>query len=340
MSLPPALRGQRGGVFLLYGDDGFRRGEAERSLSEAHLDPASRDFNYDIVWGREIKPEALIARLTTPPMMGKFRVVVLRNAEALAANARLRKALLGVVETPPPDLTAIIAYTLPRGRPPKFFQSLRKISRSAEFRQLADHELPGWVIGRARTHGADIEPEAARAIAAAIGNDTGILARETEKLAAVAGGGPVTLEDVEQAGIRVPTMDRWRWFDLVAGRSFGRALDSLWDVMYQAQTGRSESGVALVVGLTNHFLQLGLAVEGGRKRLAAAVPPHRSWLVDRILRQAKGWTPAEVESALDGLLRLDQLLKASPHTDAHFMEEWLLAREAKARSLRATRSAA
>jgi hypothetical protein len=36
----------------------------------------------------------------------------------------------------------------------------------------------------------------------------------------------------------------------------------------------------------------------------------------------------EIDYAVYGLLDVDRLLKASPHTDEHFMETWLLSQRA------------
>ena len=40
----------------------------------------------------------------------------------------------------------------------------------------------------------------------------------------------------------------------------------------------------------------------------------------------------EIDAAVADLLRADRLLKASPHTDEHFVEEWLLATMARAQA--------
>ena len=76
--------------------------------------------------------------------------------------------------------------------------------------------------------------------------------------------------------------------------------------------------------LTTQFLRLGVASEEGPRGLEAALPPHQKWLASRVASQAKKWPAGEIETALEGLLRADRLLKASPHTDLHFLEEWLL----------------
>ena len=336
--LPPRLDHERGGSFLLHGDDEFRKSEVERALCDRYLDPATRDFNFDLLRGGEIGPESLIAVLTTPPMMAEWRVVLLRDTQRLASGAKTRRALLAVVESMPAGLVVVMSYSLSRGRQPKFFKDLRKASASAEFNQLSDYKLHEWVISRVGELGGKIQPEAARAVTASSGNDLGILAQELDKLVSVAGDGPVTVDTVRAAGVRVPAMDRWRWFDLIGDRSFDAALNSLWDVLNQSQTGRSESVVGLVSGLTTHFLRLGLAAEGGRRQLASALS-RQSWLVDRIVRQSRRWSAAEIEAALEGLIRLDRLLKASAHSDVHYLEEWLLARKAHT-SVRAARPAA
>jgi len=45
-----------------------------------------------------------------------------------------------------------------------------------------------------------------------------------------------------------------------------------------------------------------------------------------VAAQARGWTPEEVEEAVEGLLEVDRLLKSSPLPDLHHVESWLLAR--------------
>jgi len=53
-------------------------------------------------------------------------------------------------------------------------------------------------------------------------------------------------------------------------------------------------------------------------------------LLDLDLMGSYGWDGHY--GSLEELLRADRLLKASPHTDQHFVEEWLLATMARARA--------
>ena len=321
--LTASLGSDPGGVFYLFGEDEFRKEEAAGALIETHLDPATRDFNLDRLRGSDVDAEALASILGTPPMMAEWRVVHLRQTEALAGSARLRDLLLGVVESPPPGLALILSCSVPSGSKARFYRDLASGARSLEFSLVGPNDLPGWIMERAHEeHGLEVEEDAARALAQAIGSDLSFLARELEKLSTmVEPGDPVTRAHVEAAGIRIPRQDRWEWFDSVGERRIDDALAGL-----PVLLDHGESGVGLVIGLGTHLLRLGVAVSAGPKALEDALPARQRWLARRFTAQARRWRPDEVESALLGLLQVDRLLKAGGASDRHLVESWLLER--------------
>jgi len=317
----PGLARTRGGAFYLHGGDHFRKEEVVRALIDAHIDAGTRDFNLDPLRGTEVDAETLASVLATPPMMAEWRVVVLREVEGLASSKKAREGLLRVVADPPPGLALIMSCTVPSGSKAKFYRDLAKAAQSIEFKSITEADVPGWLMARARdVHGVEFEVDAARALGAAIGPNLGILTQELQKFADFVGDRRrVTLADVDAAGTALPSQDRWQWFDLIGDREFEQARCAL-PVLF----GQGEDGVGLVIGLTAHFLRLGIALEQGRRGLEAALPVHQKWLARRVSEQAKRWTLSQIDHALAGLLDVDRLLKASPHTDEHFVESWLL----------------
>ena len=316
-----------GGAFYLHGDEQYLKEQAVQALVNAHLDPATKDFNLDPLRGTEVDGETLASVIATPPMMAEYRVVVLREVEGLAGSKKAREHLLSVVASPPPGLALVMSCTVPKGSKAKFYKDLARLAQSRAFQELSDADVPGWLMARAQeAHGIEIEVDAARALGAAIGVSLGVLAKELEKLADFVGDRKViTRADVDAAGTKLPSQDRWRWFDMVSERRFEEARAAL-----PVLLGMGETGVGLVIGLSAQLLRLGVARGAGARRLEELLPRNQQWLARNAVKHAKHWTADEIDRALAGLLDVDRLLKASPHTDEHFLEAWLLGLMARA----------
>jgi DNA polymerase III subunit delta len=316
-------RGKLGGVYFLYGDEEFLKEEAAQSIVAAHLDPATRDFNFDELRGTSVEPETLASVCATPPMLAEWRVVVLRDAQALGTNGKLRSAVETQVHRPQPGLVLILVAQLPDRSKAKVWEQLKKAAKSAEFSGLSAADVPGWLIERAAAGGKTLEPEAARSLAAAVGTELGVLTQELAKLTGYVGDrGSITLADIADVVGAIPRQNRWDWFDMVGERRFAEARAALHVLL-----DGPESGVGLVIGLGTHFLRLALAADGGERALGAALPPHQRWLAGRVARQARRWTLPALESALDDLLRADRLLKSASLGEHPVMEELLLRME-------------
>lgn len=311
--------GARGGVFFLYGDEEHLKDLAAREIVAAHLDPGMRDFNLDEVWGGDVTPETLGSLIQTPPMMAEWRVVVVREAQWLAGSSTSRGILEDVVASPPPGLALVLLADISASKA-KLWATLKKGAAAVEFGRLSDADVAGWLMAWAADRDLRLDPDAARALGAAIGADLATLVREMEKLRDYTGDrGVITRQDVAAVVGVIPRQDRWQWFDLVAERQFERARAALPTLLEG-----SESGVGLVIGLGSQFLRLGICVAGGRRALENALPRHQRWLARRIEGQARGWSPDGIARAIDDLRRADWLLKSTPLGDARVMEELLL----------------
>ncbi len=265
--------------------------------------------------------ERLASVIATPPMMARWRVVHVKEAEALAASPRARQVVLETARTPPPGLVLILQATIPARSRAKFYKDLARIATAIEFKPVSVDEAPGWLVSWAgKELGVTVEIEAAQALAGAAGTELGMLTQEVRKLAEMVGeGATVDVEAVRRGGLRLPRQDRWAWFDLVGNRKVREATRSLPVLLEQG-----ESVVGLVIGLSIQLLRIGVAIEGGVPAVQAVLPPYQRFLARRIVGQARRWTRAELAEAVRGLRRLDQLLKASAIPGEVLMEEWLL----------------
>jgi DNA polymerase-3 subunit delta len=318
--------GERGGVFFLYGDEEYLKEQAVARIVAAHLDPATRDFNLDQLRGADLDVETFASIVQTPPMMAEWRVVVVREAQALAAAARTRAVVEELIDRPPPGLALVLVAQLPERSRAQFYEVLKRKARSVEFAPLAPGDVPGWLMDRAAAEGVELAPDAAMALADALGVEVGILERELAKLCDYVGDRRrIEPADVEAVVGQIPRQNRWEWFDLVGEGEFARARAAL-PVLLEAK----ESGVALVMGIGTQLLRVAIALAGGERALQAELPQHQRWLAGRIAKQARRWTAERLDAALDDLLRADRLLKSSSLSEAQILEELLLRFQARA----------
>lgn len=320
--------GKLGGIYFLFGEEEHLKDELAAAIVDAHLDPAVRDFNYDQLRGTDVTPETLASIAATPPMMAEWRVVMVRDAQVLAAGARTRGVLEELVARPVPGLALILVATLPEKAKAQIYDKLKKEAIAVAFPLLNASDVPGWLVSRAKQDGYELDLDAARAMGAAIGAELGILVQELRKLYGyVQQRKRITLDDVQQAVGGVPRQNRWEWFDLLGDRRFPEARAAL-PVLLDA----GETGVGLIIGIGTHFLRLAILASGGERALENALPPYQRWLASRLARQAKRWRATDLDDALDDLLRADRLLKSSNLGDHAVLEELLLRFQTRASS--------
>jgi DNA polymerase-3 subunit delta len=312
--------GKLGGVFFLYGEEEYLKEDAVALIVRAHLDPSTRDFNFDQLYASSAEPETIASIINTPPMMAEWRVVIIREAQALAASSRSRAPFEALLEKKIPGLALILVATLPDRSKAAFYEKLKKDATSIEFPALDVSDVPAWLTSQAEDRGVKIDVAAARSLGAAIGSDLGVLSQELAKLIEYVGERKkIAKADVEAVVGVVPQQNRWEWFDLVGGGQINEARRAI-PILLE----NGESGVGLVIGLGTHMLRVAIATAGGERALSDALPSHQKFLASRIVRQARAWTHAGTESALDDLLRADRLLKSTSLGEHAILEELLL----------------
>lgn len=315
-------RGDVEGAFFLFGDAERLRRQATGRLVDAAVAPNTRDFNLDRFRGGEVEPEELASVLSTPPMMADRRAVVLEEVQELTPTGR--RAVEEALESLPGGLTFVLSGQVPDRSRASFWKTLKKRARTLEWSAPGEQEIPGWLMDRARErYGYELTPEAAQALAAAVGEDLSVLDAELDKLTAAAEGGTVDLEQTSALVPRVRAVDRWAWLDRVARRDYEGALESLDGLLAEA----SESAVGLLVGMIDQHLYLGVALEGGRARVAQALgeagKPYLKWKAKVYARQARRWSRPELTRALRLMRRADRHAKSGTG-DRRVLEELLL----------------
>lgn len=300
-------------AYLLHGEDEFRKEDALRHLIDAAVDPATRDFNFDLRRGAELDGETLASLLAMPPMMAERRVVVVRDIGGLKRDARA--ALEAYLKSPSPDL--LVVLTAPADA--KEDKTFVRLAEAVACEPLSGAKLPKWIATRAEKHlGVAITPAAIELLQDSVGGDLAQLALELDKLAAYTGGGPIDEHAVAAVvGVRrEETLGAL--LDAVAQRNPTLALTLIPGVLQHPKN----SAVTTVMALTTQTLALAMGKARGLRqwkdffdllKSGSSNFTGRAWgeAATSWVKAIGRWTSADLDHALDALLQADLALKGS-----------------------------
>ncbi|MBV8432213.1 MAG: DNA polymerase III subunit delta [Solirubrobacterales bacterium] len=176
-------------AYLIHGDDHGRIAERRarlRRLAEAE----SGAQGIELLEGDAATPEAVAASLNAMTFAIGRRFIVVDGVERW--KEKDLEPLAATLRDMPPDTT--VAFFAREDNRAKAPTGLHDAVRKADGHIAAEEtvkpwELPKWVMARARELGLGLEPDAARALIAHVGDRQQRLLRELEKLALSAGSG-------------------------------------------------------------------------------------------------------------------------------------------------------
>lgn len=272
------------------------------ALREAVVPPAARGFNYDIVDG---KPAAarIVALAQTLPMMAQRRLIYVRDLSAMPADDA--EPLLAYLARPNPS-TVVVCLAAKIDKRVKLYAQL---SRKGYLHVLeAPRRLAPWVQAEARQRGVQLQPAALTRLLEAVGDDVSRLALAVEQLGLYAGARAVTSDDVDELIADTRERTVFELTDSIGAADRSRALAAV-----AALCDQRESAVGVVIMLARHVRQLSLV-----HVLRETQAPRPSWgsllgvppfVVDKLIAQARSYTPAALALATQRLANADRALK-------------------------------
>jgi len=313
-------------VYFLHGDESFLTRQAVEAITDKAVDRATADFNFERFHGPEIDPGGVLNSLATPPMMAARRVVLVRDFDRAATQAK--ELLAGYAARP--NLSSVLVLACAervkidaRRNSPKWAATLQEHAATACFWPLREPELIRWITGAARLQGKSLSATVAHDLYARSGDDLARLADEVDKLCLFVGGcDEITGEDVRRmTGIEIGGTV----FDWVDALAAGKTLKA--GYVAGCLASRGESAVGAIAAAAGHFTRVaricrlreaGLSDERIKKELGLGY-----WREDslrELFAQARRYSPVQLERAFELLLETDIGLKSSSLPDRLLLE--------------------
>jgi DNA polymerase-3 subunit delta len=289
-------------IYVLHSEHPVLIERAVAAIRDVALPPAARGFNYDVLEGKP-RGNQIVALCQTLPMMAKSRMVFVRDIGLLPADEA--EPVIEYLAKPNPS-TVLVAVTSKLDKRLKLFA---QVSKKGFLHVLeAPRQVGPWVRDEAKAQGVKMDAAAISRLVDTVGNDLSRLSLSIGQLGLYAGDRPVTSDDVDELIADTRERSVFELTDAIGAGDRKRALTAVASLCDQR-----ESAVGVVVMLARHIRQLTLLhtmrahnVPKPEWASRVGVPP---FVIDKLVQQARGYTPAALAQATQRLANADRALK-------------------------------
>jgi DNA polymerase-3 subunit delta len=264
---------------------------------------------------------ATLGEMAAPSLFSAVRCVVVQGLENLPAEST--DGLLDYAAAPAEDVALVLVHAGGQ-KGSGVLTKLRKLAAVTEHKsaELKPSEIPDFVAGEVRRHGARIEAGAARGLVDAVGQDLRGLAAAASQLASDFPGETLTEEKVSRYfGGRAEAKS----FAVADAAFAGRDRKALEELRWALDTGTAPVLVtSAFAGNARSLARFTGARRGTRDADLAreiGVPP---WKLRSIRAQARDWSEPALARAIRAVAQADADIKGAAGDAAYTLERLVL----------------
>ena len=166
-------------VYYLMGEESYYIDRISEYIAQTVLNENEKEFNQTIVYGADTDIATVINAAKRYPMMSKYQVVIVKEAQ----NIKNIKELVYYLQKPLDSTILVLCHkhgTLDRRK--KLAAEIEKVGVLFESKKIKDAQLPGFISSYLKRRSVEIEPKASEMMAEFVGADLSRMAGELEKL--------------------------------------------------------------------------------------------------------------------------------------------------------------
>ncbi|MFJ5232113.1 DNA polymerase III subunit delta [Kitasatospora sp. NPDC088391] len=294
----------------------------DRAVAEVVAAARAADPETDV---RDLAPGALqagqLAELTTPSLFAERKVIVVRAAQDLAADAV--KDIKAYLDAPVEEVIMVLVHAGGAKGKGLLDAAKKAGAREVQCAKLTKaSEKLAFIRNEFRTIGRAASPEACQALLDSLGSDLRELSAACSQLTADIEG------PIDEAAVAKYYSGRAEatGFEVADLAVTGRAAEALERLRWALAVGQPPTGItyALASGVRSigRLAGAGRNMRPGDLARELGMPP---WKVDRVRQQMRGWTGDGVAAALTAVAEADAAVKGGSDDPAYALERAVVA---------------
>lgn len=166
-------------VYYLMGEEAYYIDRISDYIADTVLNEMEKEFNQTVLYGMDTDVETVINAARRYPMMSKYQVVIVKEAQHLKQLENLSYYLQKPLES------TILVLCHKQGvldRRKKLAAEIEKVGVLFDSKKIKEAQLPGFITSYLKRRSVEIEPKATEMMAEFVGADLNRMAGELEKL--------------------------------------------------------------------------------------------------------------------------------------------------------------
>jgi len=294
--------------YFFNGTEEFLIDDCLKRLIDVLVEPATKDFNFDVFYGNEVDAGKIVDTASAYPMLAESRVVMVKEVDKLSTSdlERLAKYVLNPVQS-----TRLLLSSTKGKLGNKALNTIKTHSTYVEFKPLYDNKIPGWISDFVAEKGMEITYEASVLLHARVGNNLRALANEIEKIILnLNGQNKIDEAEVQQVVGLSRNFSVFNLNDAIGNRDINQALTILNQML---ESGESPTGIVAMI--SRHFSNL-LKIKGAAQlrkpqnevTAMTGLPP---FILKKVSSMARNYSFEQFDAIFQCLLETDTILKSS-----------------------------
>jgi DNA polymerase III subunit delta len=201
-------------IYFLCGEEPYYIDVISDKLEKTVLDEGEKEFNQNIVYGKDADLASILSLAKQFPMMSEYSVVIVKEAQNIkelnksaddegegkaSKSSNATAQFLAYVQNPQPTTILVFCYkykTLDKRS--ALAKAIQKNAVYAEFSKLYDNQIPDWINAYVKEKKYVISPKASFLLSEFLGSDLSKIANEIDKLVInLKEGSEITAEAVQ-----------------------------------------------------------------------------------------------------------------------------------------------
>jgi DNA polymerase-3 subunit delta len=310
-------------VYFLSGEEPYYIDQVSDFIEQHALEEGEKEFNQDIVYGKDSDLPAILALAKQFPMMSDYKVVIVKEAQNLrelskpaadedpgkgktSAMAAAQAQLAAYVQNPLKSTILVFCYKYKTiDKRSAVAKALQKHGVFVETKRLYDNQLPDWITNYIKEQKRQIGPRAAMMLAEYIGNDLSRIAGELGKLLITVKEGEEITPALVQDNIGISR--DYNVFELQEALAARDVLKANRIVSHFAGNEKENPPVMVLASLYNYFIKLYKyhALPEKTKGAVASALGVNPYFADSYARAAANYSPAKLTAVFGALKECD-----------------------------------